>query len=723
MNDLPQIVPRHNLRYWWKYRDEERNVTALVARYDDVKEASKKRFHQYQLCADGQWIEGASTPLPLYGLDTLPKPHVTQKVYIFEGERCATAAHHLSLSALTSMMGSSQAKYADWAILARFRHVVEFVLVPDNDDPGHKYIEVVAQEIQKVCPSAKLTVCKLPVENKGGDFVDWIQAHSKCPPEWDGFSPIDEPHSEFLRVAFEDHVNKNSVNAASYFEENIDGPPTFNGPPEPIKESLSEVLPCPTLTLPQELADWIQGNAKQMQITEDYFVASLLVYLGSLIGRKRGLRLRPGTSWIEFANLWGMVVGRPAMMKSPAMKAVLGPLEVLASRAIDEYNIALKQYEEEIESWKIRNKASEEVYKNDYKKFLKKESQPQKAVKRHPEEMPTKPKKRRYKTQDATTQKLGEILLDNPQGLLLYRDELAGWLISFEKNGREGDRQFFLESWSGKEAFDVDRIERGSLHIPALCLSIFGSIQPGPLSQYIRSAMQGGAGDDGFIQRFQVMVWPDAKDHWELIQGIPISELEVPVNQIFNCLDSLTFDPIGEPIILSFTNEAQALFDQWQEGYEKRLRAGDLPPHMEAHLTKYKKLLPALCLVLEHVKEAVNGKHPSTVSAQTLESAIGWLAYFESHANRIYGSGANAIPKIAKDLIKRLRKGEVQEPFTIRDIYYGRHWSGLETAKQVEEVVDYLVEKHYLAGKLVKSGTGRPAQKYWINPQIYEEPL
>jgi hypothetical protein len=127
-------------------------------------------------------------------------------------------------------------------------------------------------------------------------------------------------------------------------------------------------------------------------------------------------------------------------------------------------------------------------------------------------------------------------------------------------------------------------------------------------------------------------------------------------------------------------------------------------------------------LILEHVQEVANGKHPSAVSVHTLESAIGWLAYFESHAHRIYGSGANATPKIAKELIKHLRKGDIEEPFTIRDIYHGKHWGGLETAKQVQEVVDYLVEKHYLASKLVKS-VGRPTEKYWVNPQIYEEPV
>jgi hypothetical protein len=79
MNDLPKIVPRHKLRHWWKYRDEEGKEIALVARYDD---GPKKRFHQYHLSDDGEWVEGAPTPLPIYGLDTLPKPHVKQNVHL-----------------------------------------------------------------------------------------------------------------------------------------------------------------------------------------------------------------------------------------------------------------------------------------------------------------------------------------------------------------------------------------------------------------------------------------------------------------------------------------------------------------------------------------------------------------------------------------------------------------------------------------------------------------
>ena len=276
-----------------------------------------------------------------------------------------------------------------------------------------------------------------------------------------------------------------------------------------------------------------------------------------------------------------------------------------------------------------------------------------------------------------------------------------------------------MESWSGKEDFDVDRIGRGSIHIPALCLSIFGSIQPGPLSQYVRSCVKGGIGDDGFIQRFQVMVWPDFPLKWELIENLSLRSLETPIEQIFQVLDDMPFSPNEQAPTLSFTVEAQNLFNEWQKGHEQRLRKGDLPPHMESHLAKYKKLLPALCLIFEHVSEATQGRHPNEVARTTLGAALTWLQYLESHAWRIYGSGGNAVPGAAKTLIERIRKGEIKEPFSSRDVYYKHHWSGLASSEEVEEVLNYLVEKNYLCAAHTKTN-GRPTVKYWIHPKVFE---
>jgi len=265
-----------------------------------------------------------------------------------------------------------------------------------------------------------------------------------------------------------------------------------------------------------------------------------------------------------------------------------------------------------------------------------------------------------------------------------------------KKTGRENDRQFFLESWSGKKDFDVDLIGRGSLHVPALFLSIFGSIQPGPFSQYVRSSIKGGVGDDGFLQRFSMIVWPDVKPDWELVDGATIKKDEIKIIRVFEHLDQIAFDSEGNPIILTFSDEAQEVFNEWQKKLELRLRAGGLPSHLEAHFAKYKKLLPALCLIHEHLNADISGKYPEVITLDSLKRSLTWIEYLESHALRVYGSGANAVPKAAKELLKHIQAGDVVEPFSARDIYYGHHWSGLSSPEEVEEVLDYLVDKGYL---------------------------
>ena len=119
------------------------------------------------------------------------------------------------------------------------------------------------------------------------------------------------------------------------------------------------------------------------------------------------------------------------------------------------------------------------------------------------------PQRKRYITNDPTVEKLGEILAANPRGVMLFRDELTGWLRSLDKDGREPDRSFYLEAWEGNGRFTYDRIGRGTIDITACCVSILGGIQPGLISDYIATAVRGGAGDDGLVQRFQLLVWPD----------------------------------------------------------------------------------------------------------------------------------------------------------------------------------------------------------------------
>ena len=65
--------------------------------------------------------------------------------------------------------------------------------------------------------------------------------------------------------------------------------------------------------------------------------------------------------------------------------------------------------------------------------------------------------------------------------------------------GREQERAFFLEAWNGDSPFTVNRIGRGSVHVPAACVSLFGNIQPSRLRSYLSDAITGGPGGDGLF--------------------------------------------------------------------------------------------------------------------------------------------------------------------------------------------------------------------------------
>lgn len=52
----------------------------------------------------------------------------------------------------------------------------------------------------------------------------------------------------------------------------------------------------------------------------------------------------------------------------------------------------------------------------------------------------------------------------------------------------KGSEPSILTAWNGNSSFDTDRTGRGSILIPNLCVSIFGSIQPDKLIGYLEQA-------------------------------------------------------------------------------------------------------------------------------------------------------------------------------------------------------------------------------------------
>jgi putative DNA primase/helicase len=301
----------------------------------------------------------------------------------------------------------------------------------------------------------------------------------------------------------------------------------------------------------------------------------------------------------------------------------------------------------------------------------------------------------------------------SPNGHLWARDELAGLFCNLEKKGRETDRAFLLECWNGQGAFSMDRIGRGNIHVDHTITSIFGTIQPEPLAQYLA----GGVADDGFMQRFQLALWPEVSKKWHDVDRVPDEEAREAVFDLFQKLADigLSFQGAGEsdgvPYV-QFAADAQELLKEYRSKLEHHLRNGADTPTMETHLSKFRGLVPRLALVF-HLCESGEGQ----VKRDALEKALRFAQCLESHARRIYTFAEVGDLFAAHRLADRIRDGELPAEFSAREVY--RHnWSGLGK-QDVELALDVLVDANWLALKREKTA-GRPQHIYVQSPKLGE---
>ena len=216
-------------------------------------------------------------------------------------------------------------------------------------------------------------------------------------------------------------------------------------------------------------------------------------------------------------NLWGAIIAPPSSKKSPSLAEGSAPLDRLAAQAADAYQEAKVEREASAEIIKLELEALKKAarHKNanpaDYKADIQAKLQDLET---------NDPPEPRYLTNDGTIEKLAELLQTNPRGLLVKRDELIGLLKTCDKPGHETDRAFYLEAWNGRGRHTIDRVGKGTFHVPALTLSLLGGIQPGPLATYVRGAVEGESGADGLLQRFQLMVWPDKPRAWKNVDRL-----------------------------------------------------------------------------------------------------------------------------------------------------------------------------------------------------------
>jgi hypothetical protein len=139
---------------------------------------------------------------------------------------------------------------------------------------------------------------------------------------------------------------------------------------------------------------------------------------------------------------------------------------------------------------------------------------------------------------------------------------------------------------------------------------------------------------------------------------------------------------------------------------------------MEAQLGKYRSLAPKLALIFYLINTVgVNGVLPilCEVGPSEIELAIRWCTYLEKHACRIY-SPIDPTVDSANALLEKLKRGLLKNGFSIREIYYGRHWAYLENAEKAHAVVEILQDNGWVRFRSGIGTGGRPTNQVEIHP-------
>jgi putative DNA primase/helicase len=687
----------------YDYPDEAGQLLFQTARMDP------KDFRQRRPDGKCGWIWNLKgVRLVLYRLPELVK-RATETVFICEGEKDVEALESLGLLATCNPMGAGKWR-PEYSEAIRGRSVV---ILPDNDPPGRKHAAAVAADLLRV--GCEVRIVGVP---KGKDVSDWLgaggtleglQALASGQPALTGEAlaawrarwgmPDEEPNHQPARAEAADDWPK----------------------PEPIQSELPPVQPFAEDLLPDSFRPLVADVAERMQVPMDYPAVVMVLCLAGAVNRRAVIQPKAhDTGWVVVPNLWGGIIAPPGFMKSPVIQAATLPLGQIQTEWRQEHEAAVKDYAREKEEYELRRAAWKEQFKANTKKG--------KAAPDRPEDEPEEPTLRRLIVNDATFEALHQTMSENPAGILVIRDELTGWWSTLDKPGREGERAFALEAWAGDSSFTVDRIGRGTIHVPHCCTSMLGGIQPGRLRSYLVDALEDGPSNDGLIQRFQLLVWPDTAPDWTYVDRAPDAASEQQAARVFRKLVEL--DP-ENPARFRFASDAQELFIEWLPELEEKIRDGELHPALVCHLSKYRSLMPSLALLFELADRAsfvgFDGASlagpKNFVSLEHARQAAATCDCLETHARRVYSCIVTPQLRAARELADKIKHRKVGTDgfFSCRDVYL-KGWSGLDSPEAVKLAAEVLQDAGWVRDLSGESGPfgGRPSNRYQVNPRAWE---
>ena len=455
--------------------------------------------------------------------------------------------------------------------------------------------------------------------------------------------------------------------------------------------------PWPIETLPEPLRSMAIEGAESLQCDPVLIVLPMLATVGAAIGNTRHLTAKEG--WRVSAMLWTLFIAESGSVKTPAMKLAKEPLEnieheacTLFDRLDAEHVEAEEQHQDKLKAWKKKREGERPV-------------------------APEPPHPTRYIVKDTTLAGLVEILRDNPRGLLVPTDELAGWFGSFNRHDKGGgDAQQWISIYSS-ESISVDRKGnrngRGvmrpiKVYRPFVALT--GGVQPGLWPSVITVEHQA----NGMAARF-LMAWPPRRSkQWSdsTVGTSTAARYAELIAKLAALEHEITDSGHYRPKFLGMNGNAKRLYQSWYNKHN--LNHVNLSGSLAAASAKIEEIPLRVALILHCVRHATGDCNIDRVDADTMQNAITIADWHMAEAERIYSIMATeSTTRPHRELADwiRGRGGSV----TPSDLVAGKR--EIKNVAQAEERLNALANAGYgtWQNKAPSPKGGRPSRKFVLS--------
>jgi len=427
--------------------------------------------------------------------------------------------------------------------------------------------------------------------------------------------------SPFAVLTYLEHNGDFSAAAKALAAEGF-GTPFKSKKAAAMKPTLPEpFLPFPTDALPEPIRSFVVDGAKSIGCDASFIALPLLTVLGAAIGNSRRLLAKRG--WTVPPILWTAIVGESGTAKTPAFKLALKAMRERQRKALQHqeeeerrYQGELAQYDKQYAEWK-RSKNKEE----------------------DPPKKPEPPEAERCLVSDTTVEALAPILKRNPRGLCLARDELSGWLGSFDRyvGGKGGaDASHWLSMYNG-ETIIVDR-RTGQprtiyVHLASMCVA--GGIQPAILHKALGREHR----ESGLCARLLLACPPRKPKKWteKGIDQLLEDKIARMLDWLYELHPAIDDDEKLQPVVIGMTRDAKAAWKAYYISHAEE--ANELTGELAAAFSKLEETACRLALIIHYARWAAGDEsisETSPVDKQSMEAGITLCQWFKRETVRVY---------------------------------------------------------------------------------------